>query len=233
MRCKQPKAYAFCGSHTVVGIQWYFDHKHSKCLPFKYCMSNEDSDIPYDSIENRFEDEIQCVYICKKYGLTGNLNWSCSLIFRKKIPPGKKDYKANEKPSKIRQSKELEKNPTYDKPIDKEERSPEDLKKLDRYESEDPTRCMKPKSYSFCGAHTVPRIHWYYNKKTRRCFPYHYCEGINETPTLNNQNNFLSEKQCLNLCKKYFKSKQWVVSFLNFISPKSYVKIQTNNFINK
>ena len=71
---------------------------------------------------------------------------------------------------------------------EREKRDPLMMKRLSHLESKNPFRCIKPKSYSFCGSHTTPRVHWYYSKYQQRCLPYNYCENVGDFQMINNEN---------------------------------------------
>ncbi|CAG2101566.1 unnamed protein product [Medioppia subpectinata] len=157
--CKQRKPYAFCGAKTVVGTQWYYDLRKDKCMPFKYCLNAEEIDIKRTSLENRFTSELQCEYLCHK----------------------KKHIKTSKTMTdKLNQMllKRLKKTIS----VHYQQRNSLQVQSFSQFEMKDPSRCKRQKSYSFCGSHTTPHVHWYYNKRLNRCQPYTFCEVVDYKP---------------------------------------------------
>jgi hypothetical protein len=74
------------------------------------------------------------------------------------------------------------------------------IKRLSQFELNDPKRCERPKSYSFCGSRTTPKTHWYYNKKQNRCLPFIFCESIDLEPGMYLENNFYAQQECSAIC---------------------------------
>lgn len=200
MRCKQPKVYSFCGAHTIVSTQWFFDSKLSRCLPYKYCLDSNEISIPDDSVENRFENEIQCEFVCTRYGLEIGRLLNLDILFcrsKRLDSVGKKAMIKNFKMMRVKSIKGTFANRH-------KKRNPLVIKKEMLTEIRDPSRCMRPKTYSFCGSQTTPRTHWYYSKEKKRCLPYAYCESVQDLNDIHRENNFFSERLCLSLCNQLY-----------------------------